>query len=95
MDPKNRNRTRLIDRFAIALFSGLSALLTASFIWFVLFFSLTQLAITDTPPPFWPVLLFTLALAVLGFLTRIDLATEILTRIWHFLYRFFRILFAR
>ena len=63
-EKKTRERPpTLLDRAAIAVFSGLSALGLGSLIWFVLSWRIWMIG----PLPFWPVVYVAGVVAILGF----------------------------
>ncbi len=78
----------LMDRFGVALLSAIAALLTGTFFWVITFYALARFSdLRDYQLPFTPVLIFVSIMASLGFLTKINLVTNILGAIWGLIYK--------
>ncbi|MCG8535065.1 MAG: hypothetical protein MI808_08205 [Pseudomonadales bacterium] len=72
-----QEETTIIDRFAIAFLSAVTAFITASIIWAMVGFLLGQANLIS----YWPfnaVIIFTVIMAVLGFLVQSNLIATIL-----------------
>jgi len=88
MGDNHKDTVTLVDRFGIALLSAVLALITGAFFWVLIFFLIARVAdLQDYHPPFLPVLIFAGLMALLGFLTKINLAAYIFGVIWKFLYK--------
>ena len=90
MNNSPKEDTKLTDRLAVGALSGIAAFLTGTFIWFVVFYSLSMVNI-EYEPSFIYVVIFSILMFVLGFATLTNVVTNILGAIWHFLYRSLRI----
>jgi len=88
MKEMQKDVVTLVDRLGVALLSAVSALITGTFIWVLVFFSLARISdFQDYQPTFLPVLIFTALMALLGFLTKLNLVANIFGAIWRFLYK--------
>ena len=72
---------RLFDRFAVALFSGVTAFLTGLAIWFV-FVGFNYMGTFVFVIPFSIIWWFTGVMALLGFLLLDNLIAEIFGKVW-------------
>ena len=77
----------LFDRIAVAFLSGVTALLTGSLIWLIVFYNLHDF-VTELKPSFKPVLIFTGIMSAIGFFTLINLMGNIFGKIWHWMHEF-------
>lgn len=89
MSKASQGKASIVDRVSVGMLSGVAALLTGAFIWFLVFYSLSMLDI-DYQPPFMYVIVFSVVMFVLGFATMNNLVSNILGSVWHFLYRWLR-----
>lgn len=78
--------TSISERIAVGILSGVAALLTGAFIWFVVFYTLST-AGYEYQPPFIAVLIFAGVMFLFGFATLSNLVAKILGAIWTSLYR--------
>lgn len=76
--------TRLFDRLAVSYLSGVAAFMTGILVWGALagFNALGRYA---PPLPFGFVVLFTIAVGILGFFLKENLVLTVLAKLWRFL----------
>ncbi len=85
-----KEKTKLTDRLTVGVLSGIAALLTGTFIWFIVFYFLSTVNI-EYEPSFMYVVVFSIFMFVLGFATMTNVVSKILGALWHFLYRTLRV----
>ena len=90
MTSSSGEETTITERIAVGLFSGVAAFLTAAFIWFTGFYTISMLGF-EYQPPFFPVPIFAAVMFVFGFATLSNVVAKILGAIWQLLYRSLRL----
>lgn len=97
MNPKRRHSQKddaqnFTDRCALAFLSALMAFLSGTLLWLVLFYLLGLRGGLAIPTAsFYLVWLFTIVMALLGFLRKENLGLSVLGKIWQVLYGIWRI----
>jgi len=86
-------KSTLVDRVGVALFSGFSSFIVGTIVWFILAFVYGLLLSHDSSDSidtlsFYPVLFFSVGMAVLGFLLKIDLVTTVISKLLHGIFQF-------
>ena len=90
MSESTEKSTKLTDRFAIGVLSGVASLLTGALLWFIVFYFLSMANI-EYEPSFMYVVVFGILGFISGFASMTSVVSSILGAVWRFLCQSLRI----